>query len=93
MTVEPAKGGDKQTIETDVMLVSIGRKPYTDNLGLKEVGVKLDERGRVATDAHFKTNVEGIWAIGIAALTRCWRTRPKTRRSPVSKTLRASAAM
>ncbi len=64
VTVEPAKGGDKQTIETDVMLVSIGRKPYTDNLGLKEVGVKLDERGRVATDAHFKTNVEGIWAIG-----------------------------
>lgn len=64
VTVEPAAGGEKQTIEADVMLVSIGRKPYTDNLGLKEAGVTLDERGRVATDAHFKTNVAGIWAVG-----------------------------
>ena len=64
VTVEPAAGGDKQTIETDIMLVSIGRRPFVDNLGLEKVGVKLDPRGRVITDAHYATNVAGIWAIG-----------------------------
>jgi len=64
VSVEPAAGGERQVIETDIMLVSIGRRPYTDKLGLAEVGVKLDPRGRVVTDAHYKTNVEGIWAIG-----------------------------
>ncbi len=66
VTVEPAAGGAPQTIETDIMLVSIGRRAYTDNLGLANIGVKLDARGRVVTDAHFKTNVPGIWAIGDA---------------------------
>ncbi|HEY8698487.1 MAG TPA: dihydrolipoyl dehydrogenase, partial [Rhizomicrobium sp.] len=64
VTVEPVAGGAQQSIETDVVLVAIGRIPYTDNLGLKEIGVALDKRGRVITDAHFKTNVDGIWAIG-----------------------------
>jgi dihydrolipoamide dehydrogenase len=64
VTVEPAKGGSAETIETDVVLVSIGRVPYTDGLGVKEVGVKLDERGRIEVDAHFATSVPGIWAIG-----------------------------
>jgi dihydrolipoamide dehydrogenase len=64
VTIEPAKGGPAETIEADVVLVSIGRVPYTDGLGLKEAGVKLDERGRVEIDAHFSTNVPGIWAIG-----------------------------
>ena len=64
--VEPAKGGDAETIEADVVLVSIGRLPYTEGLGLKEAGVTLDERGRVAVDAHFQTNVKGIYAIGDA---------------------------
>jgi dihydrolipoamide dehydrogenase len=64
VTVEPAKGGTAETIETDVVLVSIGRVPYTEGLGLKEAGVKLDERGRVEVDAHFATSVPGIWAIG-----------------------------
>ena len=59
VTVEPAAGGDKSVIETDVMMVSIGRRPYTDNLGLDKVGVALDKRGRVVTDAHYKTNVRG----------------------------------
>jgi dihydrolipoamide dehydrogenase len=63
-TVEPAKGGAAETIEADVVLVSIGRVPYTQGLGLKEAGVALDERGRVKTDAHFATNVKGIYAIG-----------------------------
>ena len=67
-TVEPAKivelGGAAEIIEADVVLVSIGRVPYTGGLGLKELGVKLDERGRVAVDQHYSTNVPGIWAIG-----------------------------
>lgn len=63
-TVEPAKGGAAETIEADVVLVSIGRVPYTEGLGLKEAGVALDERNRVKTDAHFATNVKGIYAIG-----------------------------
>ncbi len=56
--------GQKQVIESDVVLVSIGRRPYTDGLGIDAAGVKCDARGRVATDDHFKTNVPGIWAIG-----------------------------
>jgi dihydrolipoamide dehydrogenase len=64
VTVEPAQGGEKSTIEADVMLVAIGRRPYTDNLGLDKIGVALDKRGRVVTDAHYKTNVPGIYAIG-----------------------------
>ncbi|MBS0473002.1 MAG: dihydrolipoyl dehydrogenase [Proteobacteria bacterium] len=64
VTVEPAAGGEKSVIETDVMLVSIGRRPFVDNLGLADAGVKLDGRGRVITDAHYATNVAGIWAIG-----------------------------
>ena len=63
-TVEPAKGGTAETIEADVVLVAIGRVPYTKGLGLKELGVKLDERGRIAVDQHYATNIPGIWAIG-----------------------------
>ena len=64
VTIEPAKGGEPETVDCDVVLVSIGRVPYTEGLGLEDVGVKLDNRGRVITDAHFKTNVDGIYAIG-----------------------------
>ncbi len=63
-TVEPAKGGAAETLEADVVLVSIGRVPFTDGLGLKEAGVTLDERGRVKVDHYYATNVPGIWAIG-----------------------------
>jgi dihydrolipoamide dehydrogenase len=66
LTVEPAKGGDAQTIEADIVLLAIGRRPHLDGLGLAEAGVALDERGRVRTDAHFATNVAGIHAIGDA---------------------------
>ena len=62
--VEPAKGGDVETLDADVVLVSIGRVPFTEGLGVKETGVALDERGRVAVDDHFRTNVPGIYAIG-----------------------------
>jgi dihydrolipoamide dehydrogenase len=64
VSVEPAKGGAAETVEADVVLVSIGRVPYTGGLGVKEAGVKLDERGRVEVDSHFATSVPGIWAIG-----------------------------
>jgi dihydrolipoamide dehydrogenase len=63
-TVEPAKGGAAEAIEADIVLVAIGRVPYTEGLGLGEVGVKVDERGRVAVDHYYATNVPGIWAIG-----------------------------
>ncbi|RAI29715.1 dihydrolipoyl dehydrogenase [Rhodoplanes serenus] len=63
-TVEPAAGGEAATIECDVALIAIGRVPYTDGLGLDAVGVARDDRGRVITDAHFATNVPGIYAIG-----------------------------
>jgi dihydrolipoamide dehydrogenase len=66
VTVEPAAGGAPQTVETDVLLVSIGRRPYTDGVGLDKAGVKLDQRARIVTDAHFATNVAGVWAIGDA---------------------------
>ena len=62
--IEPAAGGAVETIEADVVLVCIGRVPYTEGLGLKEAGVELDNRGRVQIDSHFATNVKGIYAIG-----------------------------
>jgi dihydrolipoamide dehydrogenase len=64
VTIEPAKGGEAESVEADVVLVAIGRVPFTAGLGLEEAGVELDERGRVKTDGHFKTNVDGIYAIG-----------------------------
>lgn len=62
--IEPAAGGKPETLEADVVLVCIGRVPYTEGLGLKEAGVALDNRGRVQIDAHFATSVKGIYAIG-----------------------------
>ena len=63
-TIEPAAGGAAETLEADVVLVCIGRVPYTDGLGLKEAGIALDNRGRVQTDSHFATSVKGVYAIG-----------------------------
>jgi dihydrolipoamide dehydrogenase len=63
-SVAPANGGAAQSIEADVVLVSIGRVPYTEGLGLDDAGVKKDNKGRVIVDAHFATNVSGIYAIG-----------------------------
>ncbi len=63
-SVEPAAGGKAEAIEADVVLVAIGRIPYTEGLGLKEAGIALDQRGRVQTDGHFATNVKGVFAIG-----------------------------
>jgi dihydrolipoamide dehydrogenase len=62
--IEPAAGGAAEALEADVVLVAVGRVPYTDSLGLKEAGVALDSRGRVQIDPHFATSVKGIYAIG-----------------------------
>ncbi|MEP9348927.1 dihydrolipoyl dehydrogenase [Xanthobacter sp. KR7-225] len=64
VTVEPAAGGAAETLEADVVLVAIGRIPYTAGLGLEEVGVAKDAKGRIVTDPHFATSVPGIYAIG-----------------------------
>ncbi len=66
LQVEPAAGGAAEAIKADVVLLAIGRRPYVVGLGLDAVGVALDERGRVKTDAHFATGVPGIYAIGDA---------------------------
>jgi len=63
-SVEPASGGAAEVIEADVVLMAVGRVPYTEGLGLSEIGVRLDNRGRVIVDENFQTNVPGIYAIG-----------------------------
>ncbi|MCQ8185155.1 dihydrolipoyl dehydrogenase [Parvularcula maris] len=64
LTVEPAKGGDAEVIEADVVLIAIGRKPYTDNLGLDTVGIQTNERGFIPVDSHWRTGADGVYAIG-----------------------------
>ena len=64
VSFEPKDGGEAQTLDADVVLVATGRKPFTEGLGLEEAGVALDKRGRVEIDRHFKTNIDGIYAIG-----------------------------
>jgi dihydrolipoamide dehydrogenase len=64
LSVEPAAGGAAETIEADVVLVSIGRKPNTEGLGLEKAGVEANKRGQIETDHDFRTKVPGIWAIG-----------------------------
>lgn len=64
LTVEPAAGGAAETIEADVVLVSIGRRPNTEGLGLDKIGLKLNQRGQIETDQEFRTSVAGVWAIG-----------------------------
>jgi dihydrolipoamide dehydrogenase len=64
LTVEPAAGGAAETIEADVVLVSIGRRPNTEGLGLDKAGLQTNQRGQIETDHEFRTSVPGIWAIG-----------------------------
>jgi dihydrolipoamide dehydrogenase len=64
LTVEPAKGGAAETIEADVVLVSIGRKPNTEGLGLDKIGLETNKRGQIETDHDFRTSVPSVWAIG-----------------------------
>lgn len=64
LTVADAKTGEEQDISCDIALVSVGRKPNTDNLGLEALGVEMTDRGQIAVDADFETNIEGIFAVG-----------------------------
>ena len=64
LTVEAASGGDAETLECDVVLVSIGRRPFTEGLGLEDLGVATDNRGFIQVDHSFKSSVDGIYAIG-----------------------------
>jgi len=64
VTIEPSQGGETETLAADVVLVAIGRVPHTDGLGLSEAGIEADKRGRVVVDAHYRTSVPGIYAIG-----------------------------
>jgi dihydrolipoamide dehydrogenase len=64
LSVEPAAGGASEALEADVVLVAVGRVPYTEGLGLEAAGIKLDGRGRIEVDHHYATNVPGIYAIG-----------------------------
>ncbi len=64
LTLEPAKGGDAEELKADVVLVAIGRRPFTEGLGLKELGIAMDNRGFIQVDGDFRTSVDGIYAIG-----------------------------
>ncbi|MFA5970267.1 MAG: dihydrolipoyl dehydrogenase [Sphingomonas sp.] len=64
VTVEPAAGGAAETIEADVVLVAIGRRPNTEGLGLDKIGLAVNKRGQIETDHSFRTAVDGVWAIG-----------------------------
>jgi dihydrolipoamide dehydrogenase len=64
LTVEPVKGGKAEELSADVVLVAIGRRPYIEGLGLEKAGVALDERGFVKVDGNYRTNVDGIYAVG-----------------------------
>ena len=64
VAVEPAAGGESMMLEADVVLVAIGRRPYTDGLGLEAAGIKRDARGCILVDDHYQTAVAGVYAIG-----------------------------
>ena len=64
LTMEPAAGGEAEKIKADVVLLSVGRVPYTEGLGLDKGGVKTDARGGIQVDSNFQTSVSGIYAIG-----------------------------
>ncbi len=64
LSLESVKTGAIETLQTDIVLVAVGRQPYTSGLGLQKMGVALDERGFIDVDEHFKTNIAGIYAVG-----------------------------
>lgn len=64
LTLEPAAGGESETLEADCVLVSIGRRPNTDGLGLENIGLDVNKRGQIEADHDFRTSVSGVWAIG-----------------------------
>ena len=85
VTVEPAAGGDAQSIDADVVLVCIGRVPFTEGLGLEAAGVEMEGRGMIKVDAHFQTNVPASSPLAMLSAGRCSPTRPKTKALPLPK--------
>ena len=63
LSMQPAAGGDAETLDADVVLLSIGRRPYTQGLGLETVGITPDRRGQISND-HYRTSAEGVWVVG-----------------------------
>ncbi len=63
LSMQPAAGGDAETLDADVVLLAIGRRPYTQGLGLETVGITPDRRGRISND-HYRTSAEGVWVVG-----------------------------
>ncbi len=66
LTMEPSAGGDAEKLDVDTVLVAIGRRPFVDGLGLDKIGVKMTDRGQIDVNAHFETNISGVYAIGDA---------------------------
>ena len=64
LTLEPASGGEAETLKAEKVLVAVGRRPFTQGLGLEDIGIETDERGRIPVDENFQTKVPGIYAIG-----------------------------
>ena len=64
VSIEPASGGETSTLDADIVLVAIGRRPRLDGIEVEKLDLNLDDRGRVAVDAHYRTNIAGIYAIG-----------------------------
>lgn len=63
LSMQPAAGGDAETLDADVVLLAIGRRPYTQGLGLETVGITPDRRGQISND-HYRTSAEGVWVVG-----------------------------
>ena len=64
LTLEPSAGGDAETLEADCVLVSIGRRPNTEGLGLENIRLEVNQRGQIEVDHDFRTKVDGVWAVG-----------------------------
>merc|ERR1712071_110508 len=88
VSVESAKDPNKkEDLDCDVLLVCVGRRPYTDNLGLEELAIERDQRGRIPVNSRFQTVLPNIYAIGDCILGPIWPTKPKTKASSAWKAL------
>jgi len=64
ITYEPVAGGKQETIKSDIVLISTGRRPFTYNLGAEKIGLNISKRGQIEINDHFETNVKNVFAIG-----------------------------
>ena len=91
LSYEPAAGGESKTIETDVVLVAIGRRPYTEGLGLENVGIETDKRGFIPNN-HWKTSAAGVWVIGDATTGLMLAHKAEEEGSAVAEAIAGKAA-